>query len=79
MTTLRFVEGLRELADGVEVVLSDIWGVVHNGLEAFAEACEALRTCRVRGATVEGVPLLAPSGRNGRGGANRNPWPKRTS
>jgi len=52
MTTLRFVEGLRELADGVEVVLSDIWGVVHNGLEAFAEACEALRTCRVRGATV---------------------------
>jgi len=52
MATLRFVEGLRELADGVEVVLSDIWGVVHNGLEAFAEACEALRICRARGATV---------------------------
>jgi HAD superfamily hydrolase (TIGR01459 family) len=52
MATLRFVEGLRDLADGVEVVLSDIWGVVHNGLEAFPEACEALRTCRARGATV---------------------------
>jgi HAD superfamily hydrolase (TIGR01459 family) len=52
MATLRFVEGLRDLADGVEVVLSDIWGVVHNGLEAFPEACEALRTCRSRGATV---------------------------
>ena len=52
MTTLRFVEGLRDLANGVEVVLSDIWGVVHNGLEAFPEACEALRTCRRRGATV---------------------------
>src|SRR5215470_7026540 len=52
MATLRFVEGLRDLADGVEVVLSDIWGVVHNGLEAFAEACEALRRCRERGTTV---------------------------
>ena len=52
MATLRFVDGLRDLADGVEVVLSDIWGVVHNGLEAFSEACEALRTCRARGATV---------------------------
>ena len=52
MARLRFVEGLRELADGVEVVLSDIWGVVHNGLEAFPQACEALRTCRTRGATV---------------------------
>ena len=52
MATLRFVEGLRDLADGVEVVLSDIWGVVHNGLEAFQEACEALRTFRAQGATV---------------------------
>ena len=52
MTTLRFVEGLRDLIDGVEVVLSDIWGVVHNGLESFPEACEALRTYRGRGGTV---------------------------
>ena len=52
MTTLRFVEGLRDLVDGVEVVLSDIWGVVHNGLESFPEACEALRTYRGRGGTV---------------------------
>jgi HAD superfamily hydrolase (TIGR01459 family) len=52
MTTLRFVERLRDLVDGVEVVLSDIWGVVHNGLEAFPEACEALHTFRQRGGTV---------------------------
>src|SRR5689334_24945695 len=50
--TLRFVEKLRDVIDGVEVVLSDIWGVVHNGLESFPEACEALHTCRQRGATV---------------------------
>ncbi len=52
MTTLRFVERLRDLVDGAEVVLSDIWGVVHNGLEAFPEACEALRTYRDQGGTV---------------------------
>src|SRR5438874_233467 len=52
MTSLRFVEGLRDLVDGVEVILSDIWGVVHNGLEAFPEACEALHTFRSKGGTV---------------------------
>src|SRR6195952_5316841 len=52
MTTLRFVERLRDLVDGVDVVLSDIWGVVHNGLVAFPEACEALHTYRQRGGTV---------------------------
>ena len=52
MTTLRFVDRLSELADGVDVVLSDIWGVVHNGLESFPEACEALHTFRSRGGTV---------------------------
>src|SRR6202012_3897692 len=49
---LRFVERLRALIGGVEVILSDIWGVVHNGLEAFAEACEALHNHRRRGGTV---------------------------
>jgi HAD superfamily hydrolase (TIGR01459 family) len=52
MTSLRFVEKLRDLVGGVEVVLSDIWGVVHNGLEAFPEACAALHTFRSQGGTV---------------------------
>jgi HAD superfamily hydrolase (TIGR01459 family) len=52
MTTLRFVERLRDLVDGVEVVLSDIWGVVHNGLESFPDACAALRSYRSQGGTV---------------------------
>jgi HAD superfamily hydrolase (TIGR01459 family) len=50
--TLRFVENLRELVGNVDVVLSDIWGVVHNGLESFPEACEALHTFRMQGGTV---------------------------
>jgi HAD superfamily hydrolase (TIGR01459 family) len=52
MTSLRFAEQFRDLVDGVEVVLSDIWGVVHNGLESFPEACEALHTYRQRGGVV---------------------------
>jgi HAD superfamily hydrolase (TIGR01459 family) len=52
MTTLRFAERLRDLVGGVDVVLSDIWGVVHNGLVAFPEACEALHTFRAQGGTV---------------------------
>jgi HAD superfamily hydrolase (TIGR01459 family) len=52
MTTLRFVERLRDVVTGIDVVLSDIWGVVHNGLEAFPEACEALHAYRSQGGTV---------------------------
>ena len=52
MTALHFAESLRELVGGVDVVLSDIWGVVHNGLESFPDACEALHTYRSRGGTV---------------------------
>jgi HAD superfamily hydrolase (TIGR01459 family) len=52
MKSLRFIEKLRDVATGVEVVLSDIWGVVHNGLVAFPEACEALHTFRKQGGTV---------------------------
>jgi len=52
MTGLRFIENMRDLVADVDVVLSDIWGVVHNGLVAFPEACEALHTFRQRGGTV---------------------------
>ena len=52
MTSLRFAERLSDLVDGVEIILSDIWGVVHNGLESFPEACQALHTYRQRGGTV---------------------------
>ena len=52
MTTLRFAEHLRDLVGDVDVLLSDIWGVVHNGLVSFPEACTALYTFRQRGGTV---------------------------
>src|ERR1700753_3115642 len=52
MTTLKFAERLRDLVADVDVLLSDIWGVVHNGLVAFPEACEALRNFRSQGGSV---------------------------
>jgi HAD superfamily hydrolase (TIGR01459 family) len=52
MTTLHFIDNLQELLDDVDVILSDIWGVIHNGLEAFPDACAALHKFRQRGGTV---------------------------
>jgi HAD superfamily hydrolase (TIGR01459 family) len=52
MTTLKFAERLHDLVGDVDVLLSDIWGVVHNGLVAFPEACDALRNFRAQGGTV---------------------------
>jgi len=52
MTSLRFADRLRHLVGDVDVVLSDIWGVVHNGLEAFPDACEALHNFRNQGGSV---------------------------
>lgn len=51
MTSIRSIERLRDVADGVDVLLCDIWGVVHNGLAAFPDACEALRAFRRQGGT----------------------------
>ena len=40
------------LASAYDVVLCDVWGVVHNGLAAWPEACDALARFRRRGGTV---------------------------
>ncbi len=40
------------LAPGYDVLLCDVWGVVHNGVTAFPEACDALMRARAGGATV---------------------------
>jgi len=47
-----FVSHFATLAGGYDVVLSDVWGVVHNGVAATAEACDALVRFRQRGGTV---------------------------
>ena len=52
MTRLRFVDHVRELVADKDVILSDIWGVIHDGIAGFPNACHALRTFRERGGTV---------------------------
>jgi HAD superfamily hydrolase (TIGR01459 family) len=41
-----------DLAADYDVVLSDVWGVVHNGVEAFPAACDALIRFRAAGGKV---------------------------
>ena len=40
------------LAPDYDVLLCDVWGVVHNGVVAFPQACDVLMRARARGATV---------------------------
>jgi len=47
-----FIEHFEPLARDYDIVLCDVWGVVHNGLEAFPSACDALMQFRAGGGTV---------------------------
>lgn len=44
MTTLP--AGLAQIAHDYDVLLSDVWGVIHNGRESFPDACAALARFR---------------------------------
>jgi HAD superfamily hydrolase (TIGR01459 family) len=46
------ISGLADLASRYDAVLSDVWGVVHNGIEAFPSAVEALTEYRKAGGKV---------------------------
>ena len=46
------IERFAPLARGYDVLLCDVWGVVHNGVAAFAPACEALTRFRAERGTV---------------------------
>jgi HAD superfamily hydrolase (TIGR01459 family) len=43
---------LREIAPRYDAILCDVWGVVHNGREHFAAACDALSRFRSGGGVV---------------------------
>jgi HAD superfamily hydrolase (TIGR01459 family) len=47
-----FTERFSTLAGHYDAVLSDVWGVIHNGIAATIAACEALTRFRKQGGTV---------------------------
>ncbi len=42
MPAPQILNGLSEVADRYDAILCDVWGVLHNGVDSFAEACGAL-------------------------------------
>jgi HAD superfamily hydrolase (TIGR01459 family) len=52
IATPSFIESFSTLAGDYDVVLSDVWGVIHNGVAAFPEACDALARFRAKGGRV---------------------------
>ena len=46
------IDSLQEIEGRYAVILSDVWGVVHNGVRAFADASAALAAARARGLAV---------------------------
>ena len=47
-----FVRSFADIADRYDLILCDVWGVLHNGLEAFPAAGEALTRFREKGGRV---------------------------
>jgi HAD superfamily hydrolase (TIGR01459 family) len=52
MTPPILTDHFATLAPNYDAILSDVWGVIHNGVESFPAASEALRRFRETGGTV---------------------------
>ncbi len=50
--SIPIVASLADIADRYDAVFCDLWGCLHNGVEPFAEAVEALRGFRARGGKI---------------------------
>jgi HAD superfamily hydrolase (TIGR01459 family) len=52
MTLPHALSGLGEIAGDYDILLCDVWGVIHNGRESWPEACEALTKFNEQGGHV---------------------------
>jgi len=52
MTAPPIIPHFSALVTNYDVILSDVWGVVHNGLRSFPEPCDALTRARAHGLAV---------------------------
>ena len=49
---MKSLDGLGTIVAGYDLLICDVWGVVHNGLRSWPLACEALQQFRSGGGTV---------------------------
>ena len=63
-TSVPALAGLAAVADQFDLIICDVWGVVHNGVEATPSAGEALSRFREKGGTVS---LISNAPRPGAG------------
>lgn len=57
------IDGLAAIAGNYDLVFTDVWGVLHNGMKAHPAACEALVNIRKAGVPVvliTNAPRQAP-------------------
>jgi HAD superfamily hydrolase (TIGR01459 family) len=52
MALPKMLQSLEEVSGGYAVILSDVWGVLHNGIDHFPAAADALAAARARGVAV---------------------------
>lgn len=46
------IDSLNDITDHYDVILCDVWGVLHNGVDAFETSSAALTAARAKGVTV---------------------------
>ncbi|MEO0916901.1 MAG: TIGR01459 family HAD-type hydrolase, partial [Pseudomonadota bacterium] len=49
---MTIIRALSEVSDRYDAVFCDLWGCLHNGIQAFPDAVEALRAFRAKGGKV---------------------------
>jgi HAD superfamily hydrolase (TIGR01459 family) len=42
----KLIAGLQEIAGDYDAIVCDVWGVLHDGVQAFPDACDALKNFR---------------------------------
>lgn len=60
---MKKIENLNQIIDDYDLILSDVWGVIHNGVEPFESSVTALEQARAKGKKVILI-TNAPSPKN---------------
>lgn len=47
--TVSLIEGLQEIVDHYDLIICDLWGVLHNGITPYVSAVAAIRAARSKG------------------------------